>query len=353
MLVSALAITAAWLTIGGASARAMSTSTEPGWTTHPTGWTFTTGATTQPPPPTTKPKPPREPLLTAARLAADLRKAGAIAAAPADLTPSLSDHEDWGPLIVRNGCQLSLIHLVRSKPCVYGDRTAPTTVVLFGDSHAGMWFPALERISDEWHWRLDIFTKAGCSPPEVRLYRKCDKWRKNTEAQIAALHPAIVFVSWARWIEPKARPERGVATGYGSSWLDGMAAIFQFLQQSAGRVIFISDGPTFDFGAAQCISEHLTDVQTCNDTPLSKAIFMPKLRSEEFQLADEMHIPTIDPIPWFCTRTVCPVLVGNILVYYDSSHMTPAWSSFIAPVLASSIASIIGDTPGPAIPHGI
>lgn len=336
------------------------TSQPPRWTNQPTVWsTYPTVGTTQSPTAgttepsggTTKP-PPHEPPLTDARLARDLREARLITDAPADLTPSLTDRPDWGPLIVRNGCQLSLIHLVRSKPCVYGDPKAPTTVVLFGDSHAGMWFPALERISEQWHWRLLIFTKAGCSPPEVRLYRKCNTWRKNTEAQIAALHPALVVVSWARWIEPKARPEAGVATGYGSVWLDGMAAIFQFLQRSAGRVIFISDGPTFDFGAAACVTEHLTDVQACNDTPRSKAIFMPKLRDAEFELAASMQIPTIDPVPWFCTPTVCPVLVGNILVYYDSSHMTPAWSSFIFPVLASSIASILENTPGPAVPHG-
>jgi hypothetical protein len=361
VLVAALAIGAVSLATGGASARAMATTSQPPrWTNQPTVWSIyptvgttqsPTAGTTEPSGGTTKP-PPHQPPLTDARLARDLREARLITEAPADLTPSLTDRSDWGPLIVRNGCQLSLIHLVRSKPCVYGDPKAPTTVVLFGDSHAGMWFPALERISEQWHWRLLIFTKAGCSPPEVRLYRKCNTWRKNTEAQIAALHPALVVVSWARWIEPKARPEAGVATGYGSVWLDGMAAIFQFLQRSAGRVIFISDGPTFDFGAAACVTEHLTDVQACNDTPRSKAIFMPKLRDAEFELAASMQIPTIDPVPWFCTPTVCPVLVGNILVYYDSSHMTPAWSSFIFPVLASSIASILENTPGPAVPHG-
>lgn len=353
VLLPALAIVTAWLAIGGASARAMSAVTQPtGWTTHPS---WLTGYPTTGTAPQTKPTRPTKgtmPVLTASQLAAKLRRAASITAVPGDLTPSLSDRENWGPLIVRNGCQLSLIHLVRSKPCVYGDPTAPTTVVLFGDSHAGMWFPALQQISEEWHWRLDIFTKAGCSPPEVRLYRKCNTWRKNSEAQIAAIHPAIVFVSWARWIEPKARPASGVATGFGNAWLDGMAAIFQFLQRSAGRVIFISDGPTFDFGAARCVAENLTDVQTCNDTPVSKAIFMPKLRAKELQLAAEMHVPTIDPIPWFCTPTVCPVLVGNFLVYYDSSHITPAWSSFIAPVMATSIASILTDTPGPAVPHG-
>ena len=127
--------------------------------------------------------------------------------------------------------------------------------------------------------------KAGCSPPVVRLYRKCDTWRKNTEAQPAALHPAIVFVSWARWLEAKAKPERGVPTGLGSPWEDGVAAIFQFLAHASGRVIFISDVPTLPFSAARCVASHLTGVQPCNDTPRTTAIVLPQVKAEELRLA--------------------------------------------------------------------
>ena len=52
-------------------------------------------------------------LLTASQLAAYLRDSASITQAPADLTPALDDTEAWGPIIVRNGCQLSLIVKVR------------------------------------------------------------------------------------------------------------------------------------------------------------------------------------------------------------------------------------------------
>jgi hypothetical protein len=260
---------------------------------------------------------------------------------PADLTPSLSDPEAWAPVIVENGCQLSLPSEIKSKPCVYGDPKAHTSVVLFGDSHAGSWFPALDQIARQRHWRLLIFTRAGCSPPEVLLNAGCDTWRQNTENQIAAIHPAIVFLSWARWIEVGAKPLAGVAKGYGNAWLNGVAAIFEFLHRSAGRVIFISDVPTLSFGGAECLSKHPAGVRRCNNTPRSKAMFLPKIRAKEFRLAAETHIASIDPIPWLCTATVCPVLVRNILVYWDTAHMTTAWSTFIAPVLNKSITSIL------------
>lgn len=292
------------------------------------------------------PSPPSQGPLTASQLARNLRAARFITKMPADLTPSLSDHHAWGPLIVENGCQLSRTFEVRSPPCVYGDPTATTPVVLFGDSHAGMWFPALDQISRQMHWQLLIFTKAGCAPPEVKLYAQCNTWRKNSEAQIAAIHPAIVFVSWARWIEAEAKPQRGVPTTYGSTWADGVAAIFKFLHQSADRVIFMSDDPTFYFGGAHCVARHMNNLKPCNDTPRRKVIFLPKVRAQEFQLARRMHVSAIDPTSWFCTPTVCPVVVGSFLVYYDSAHMTPPWSEFIAPVLSTTLTSLLSEPPG-------
>lgn len=292
---------------------------------------------------------PSDPSLTASQLATYLRQAASITKVPPDLTPSLSQPHTWGSLIVEDGCQLSRADEVQSPPCVFGDSTGRTNVVLFGDSHAGMWFPALDQISIQRHWRLLIFTKAGCSPPEVKLYAQCNTWRHNSEAQIAAIHPAIVIVSWARWIAHESKPLAGVPTGYGSAWLDGIAAIFKFLSRSAGRVIFISDGPTLDFGGAKCVARHLIDVHPCNTTPRSKGIFLPRVRAAEFELAYRLHISSIDPTPWFCSATACPVVVRNFLVYYDSSHVTPPYSGFLAPVLDKALTSILARPRGASV----
>jgi hypothetical protein len=41
----------------------------------------------------------------------------------------------------------------------------------------------------------------------------------------------------------------------------------------------------------------------------------------------------VDPMPWFCALTSCPVVIGNVLVYYDASHVTPEYARFLAPLL--------------------
>lgn len=287
--------------------------------------------------------------LTPAQLASDLRNAEWLTRVPVDLQPPLADARSASPGVSTNGCGLGHAG-VWKKPCISGDPKSHTSVVLFGDSHAAMWFPALNLISKQHHWRLIDLIKSGCPPVEVSIaawfldgapYAECPQWRANALAHIAALHPALVIVTWARWLEePEARPLPGVPTGYGTAWQDGLAATFRSLRRAAGRVIFISDIPTLSQSAPLCLSQHKLDVQACTPTR-SAAISLATVKAQELSLAAQERVSSIDPTPWFCTQTRCPLIADNLLIYQDNSHMTRQWAQFIAPVLADSILPIM------------
>jgi hypothetical protein len=48
----------------------------------------------------------------------------------------------------------------------------------------------------------------------------------------------------------------------------------------------------------------------------------------------QTHVTTIDPANWLCTATKCPMIVHNVLVYRDASHMSASYSRFLAPMTA-------------------
>ena len=52
-----------------------------------------------------------------------------------------------------DGCEITALQ-TQSGPCVYGDPGSKTAVVLFGDSHAAQWFPALNALATQRSWRL-------------------------------------------------------------------------------------------------------------------------------------------------------------------------------------------------------
>lgn len=90
-----------------------------------------------------------------------------------------------------------------SPACVYGAVASDTTLVLFGDSHAAQWFPALEQVAARRRWRLVSLTKSACpsamvsvlNPSLGRAYVECDRWRRRAFARIDSLHATIVVVS--------------------------------------------------------------------------------------------------------------------------------------------------------------
>jgi hypothetical protein len=122
-----------------------------------------------------------------------------------------------------------------------------------------------------------------------------------------------------------------------------VAAIFKFLHSRASHVLFLSDTPTLQQWAPDCVSGHLSNVRPCM-TKRSASVRYPSVKTQELALARRQHIQSLDPAPWFCTPTVCPVIVGNIIMYRDNAHMTPQWSDFIAPVLADKLAPILQPT---------
>jgi peptidoglycan/LPS O-acetylase OafA/YrhL len=286
--------------------------------------------------------------LTPARLSRLLSRGVNVRRVPSNLVPSLTKAPSDIPIVSGNGC-LVLDSGTRSHGCVYGDKSSHTTVVLFGDSHAAAWFPAVNRISQQHHWRLVFRAKAGCPVADVLVsrhggpYQTCVTWRKNTLNQIAHMDPALVIATSSEYIN-SAKPVSGVPTGEGSTWLDGTAYTFNRLRQSARRVVYIADVPHLQQPGAYCVSNHVSDVRACT-IARSQAFTFPRVRKAEMRLAQADHIAVVDPENWFCAPKRCPVIVGNILVYRDAQHMIPQWSRFLAPVLADKLVPIMA-SPG-------
>ena len=102
-------------------------------------------------------------------------------------TPREAGAKENRPRMYADGCHLDLRE-AKSPACVYGDPSSQTTVVLFGNSHAMQWFPALEELAKQRDWRLLGFSKSACPAAEIyvystglrREYRECDEWHERT-----------------------------------------------------------------------------------------------------------------------------------------------------------------------------
>ena len=89
-------------------------------------------------------------------------------------------------------------------PCFFGETANPqATVVLFGDSHAAQWYPALDQIAKAQRWKMVGIVKPGCIPLEIRedvsllMERACEEWRQSAAEKIRELRPDLVILASA------------------------------------------------------------------------------------------------------------------------------------------------------------
>lgn len=246
---------------------------------------------------------------------------------PSNLTPTLLAVSDDVPIIYKNGCHADQA-VTRPKMCIFGDVASRRTVVLFGDSHAAQWFPALEQIARQRGWRLLSLTKSACPSVSVntwqdnlnRAYRECDVWRTNAMAIINQVRPSLVVISNSSEHEVIGR----------RSWAQGMRLTLSSLPPGAAKVV-VGDTPRFGQDPPTCLSGHLTDPSACA-LPMATAVD-GRIRAVERRVSAASGARYIDASAWICRAGNCPVIIGNLLVFRDRHHLTTPFSFHLAGAL--------------------
>jgi hypothetical protein len=283
----------------------------------------------------------RAPALTGvAKLQRNLALAAGMPAVPANLTPALTAAPKDKPRLYADKCSPAFADPEVKTPCAYGDLTSPTTVVLFGDSHAGHWFPALEKIALERRWKLVVVTKSACSAADVVIYEdalkrrftECVQWRRSAWRHIRSLRPAKVIMASTLPHAPLLDVTGSLDDAWSAAWRRSLDAV----KGPGTDVYFVNDTPWQARNVPDCLSAHLDNPAACARSR-TDAVQFRKRRALVAGVARAEGATVIDPLPWFCTATTCPVIVGNLLVYKDQHHITTAYSRLLVPLLAEAL----------------
>ncbi|MFE6176088.1 SGNH hydrolase domain-containing protein [Streptomyces sp. NPDC056464] len=263
-------------------------------------------------------------------------------ALPSNLAPPLPKVKSSRSAVYRDGCHVDYA-ATSTRPCVYGDPTSSRTVVLFGDSHAAQWFPALQRLATTRDWKLVSLTKASCKVADVttvsghKPYNACDTWRSNAMARINTLRPDLVVVSSSDagdLARPTADPLH--------QWTAGFENTFRNLGTSGARVAALLDTPWPKGDPIDCAARNSLQLRACAHH-LPDATRDASRGTAVRTAASATATTVIDPTPWLCAPStgICPVVVANTAVYRDDSHLSEAYADALAPVLAPSLDRLV------------
>jgi len=57
----------------------------------------------------------------------------------------------------------------------------------------------------------------------------------------------------------------------------------------------------------------------------------------QLDAAVQAHASYIYVVPWLCTTTICPAVIGKYEVYEDPYHITTTYGDYLAPVLQNAL----------------
>lgn len=277
---------------------------------------------------------------------------------PADLTPNLLVAGNDRPITYNDRCHTQQNLTPSTRPCLYGDLKGNKTIVLFGDSHALAWFPAVNELAKKNHWKLLSLTMSACTPADIpawdrisaKVMQNCTLWRKESIAKIVAKKPYAILVTGTRGfvtIDANKKILGGVATS--SIWEAGMKRTLAKLSTASHNVFMIMDAPLSIYDPKVCLSENSKSTLACA-TPLSKAL-SSNWQVIENTVAKANKVKIIDPSYWICPSSPCPVVIDDMLVDLDAGHMTATFAASLAldlnAVLLHKFKLIPGFDPNP------
>jgi peptidoglycan/LPS O-acetylase OafA/YrhL len=259
--------------------------------------------------------------------------AASMTGLPGNLTPGLQSAISDMPIVYKNNCHAGFSAL-RPKKCVFGDETSSVVIGLYGDSHAAQWFPAFEKVAIKRKWKLITYTKRGCPPAEIptyssvlgKVYKECAPWRRNVLDQMVADGVQVVFVAhFERLLSASTRKPM-----WQKEWREGLQGTVTEIESRGMKPVLMQDTPYPGQDIPTCLSRSYTNIQQCS--PSVRVAYRDDMNEMlvDFDRAGQQVLWVKE---WFCITTLCPTVVGNVLVYRDDNHMTVTFASLIAPLL--------------------
>ncbi|GAA4415663.1 acyltransferase family protein [Georgenia halophila] len=263
---------------------------------------------------------------------------------PANLTPDLRSAGDDNPEIYDNGC-LRGQREVDGSGCQKGEDSEAPRVVLFGDSHAASWYPALKGIAEEGDIQLDVNAKSSCQSAmtegDGEGREACVQWRENVIGRLNEDPPDLVMLAnYPRLYASEAEDSEAF-------WRDALNQTIDALPEET-QVSIVADNPTMPAVPASCLSRHVENADRCA-ADVQDALDAPTRAAERTLAAERDRVDRIDLTSFFCNDSTCPAVIDDRLAYRDTHHLTRTFSESLEPLVREELAGLLDDVDAPPV----
>ena len=234
--------------------------------------------------------------------------------------------------------------VVNPDPCWLGDPTATRTLVLYGDSHAGSWIPAMDTFAKSIKAKLAVFWFPGCPTPLVvastsgTFYSSraadCNRWNAKVTGVISSLNAFAVVMASGYGVS------RAFTASEYQQWLNGWTLLANQIRARSPRtaLYLLSTTPYLRQSAPECLLHQSNAIQNCGytsapSTQTGYGLNLGDNKIRDIASAKAAGATLVDVSPLFCVNQFCPAVIGSTVVYGDAHHITTQINLDLAPAL--------------------
>jgi len=256
---------------------------------------------------------------------------------PLSITPSPDRATQDVPVVYADHCQ-SPEGETTPRVCEYGDPAGSWTMALVGDSKAAQWQPALDTIAKREGFRLITLIKGSCAfsdgallLPRGRAFPDCTAWNATALATLLAAEPSVV-VTTQREYRALVDPDDPSSTYSADAMVGALAGRWQTLADAGIGVVALAGNPGPPGVLYECVAEHRHEVSQCSfpaRTPTAD------VQARAAELVEGARVVDLNDV--ICPGGTCPAVMGNVLTYRSTSHLTKTFVESLTDVLAERL----------------
>jgi hypothetical protein len=229
------------------------------------------------------------------------------------------------------------------RECDFGRLRASRRVILVGDSHAGMWQPAVDGAAQRLGVRASILVKHECPLADVRIWSRqnrenatCRRWYEQAMDALLANPPEAVVTafSWPYTTAESGAPMR--ADESRRQMIQGLTRTWNTLERAGIRVYVIAPVGRND-QAVKCTVDHAGDGRACV-IPREQYLEAQRTSLTSAQsLSPRVRVLDLNRV--LCPGSTCPAVMGGLFVYRDRTHISAIFAASMTDHLTTQLVA--------------
>ncbi|TDS86086.1 acyltransferase family protein [Nesterenkonia aurantiaca] len=193
------------------------------------------------------------------------------------------------------------------------------TIMLAGGSHAGHWHNAWIILAEKHDWEVLVATKGGCvfRGLDTEDPNTCDEWLAGFPEVLTEHQPDLV-------VTPGTTIPQDTGT---ESIHEGAEEQWQAITDAGSELLLLRGTPRQEHNVPDCLAEGGDELDCAPD--YGKYAEVNPL--EDLDLPENTY--SLDLTEHFCPDRQCSAVIGNVLVYRDSHHLTNEYVETMVPHL--------------------